>query len=210
MNIKLLAMDFDSTLVIQESLNELASYLKLDSKISSITEEAMAGKIDFATSMNLRVENFKDAPSEALTAVGNRLTAAPGANELIDFCKLSNIRLSIISGGFIQIIDAFSLCKMFDFVFANSLEIHEGKLTGSISDFSIDARGKANALANLANELEIDRNEIMAIGDGANDIEMLSFAGIGVSFRGKPILDKFAKYRIENSLDEVIPLLQAS
>jgi phosphoserine phosphatase len=210
MSIKLLAMDFDSTLVIEESLNELASYLKLDSQISSITEQAMAGKIDFTTSMNLRVKSFKDAPSEALTAVGNRLTASPGATELINFCKLSKIRLSIISGGFIQILDAFSLCKVFDYVFANSLEIHDGKLTGSISDFSIDAQGKANALAKLANELELDRNEIMAIGDGANDLEMISFAGIGVSFRGKPILDNVAKYRIENSLDEVIPLLQAS
>lgn len=210
MTIKLLAMDFDSTLVIEESLNELASYLEVGGEISLITEQAMAGKIDFVTSINLRVERFTGAPLAALTKVGGFLTASPGARELIDFCKKSAIKTAIISGGFIQILDSFLLCKEFDYLYANSLEIVDMKLTGRISDLSIDAKGKANVLSNLAGELGIERNEIMAIGDGANDIEMLDFAGVGVSFRGKEILDEVANVHIRNSLDEVIPHLQVS
>jgi phosphoserine phosphatase len=207
--IKVIALDFDSTLIVEESLNVLAARLNLSHEISRITEQAMAGEIDFTTSIHKRVEFFAGVPLTELKKVAASLTLSPGAKELIEFCQGEQIQIAIISGGFIEILNSFTYRNNFNHIYANSLEISGDRLTGKVSNLSIDAKGKAIALSNLLGKLGIASAQSMAIGDGANDLEMLKIAGVGVSFKGKPVLDSVADICIQNSLDEVIPYLQA-
>ena len=210
MKTKLVALDFDSTLVQEESLNVLATSIGKKEEVSEITHKAMAGAIEFEESLHLRMKVFAGINIAELRNVGKLLTPSPGALDLIGYCKANQISLAIISGGFFDFIDSFSLRPYFDFVYANSLKVLDGKLTGDIENFSITRSGKAAALTDIAQKLEISRDQILAIGDGANDMEMLEFAGMGISFRGHEILDSVADLKINDSLKEVIPHLQVS
>jgi len=207
---KLVALDFDSTLVREESLNILAASIGKEKEVSSITHRAMSGSIEFEESLNLRINLFAGLNIEEIKRVAELLTPSPGAVDLIHFCKENQILLAIISGGFLEVIDSFSLRPNFDFVYANSLKVLDGKLTGDIDDFSITRSGKAAALSEIATRMKINRENILAIGDGANDLEMLEFAGMSVSFKGHEILDSVVDLKIEESLEEVIPHLQVS
>jgi phosphoserine phosphatase len=205
---KLVALDFDSTLVQEESLNMLAASIGKEEEVSKITHRAMSGDLEFEESLRLRLNLFAGLNIEELNSVAGLMTPSPGAVDLIHFCKENQISLAIISGGFLEVINSFSLRPNFDFVYANSLKVLDGKLTGEIDNFSITRSGKAAALTEIATRMKINRDNILAIGDGANDLEMLEFAGMSVSFRGHEILDSVVDLKIEDSLEEVIPHLQ--
>lgn len=208
MRAKLVALDFDSTLVQEESLNILAASIGKEEEVSKITHRAMSGSIEFEESLRLRMKLFAGLHVEELKNVAELLTPSPGAVNLIHFCKENQISLAIISGGFLEVINSFSLRPNFEFVHANSLKVLDGKLTGEIDDFSITRSGKAVALSEIATRMKINRENILAIGDGANDLEMLESAGMSVSFKGHEILDSIVDLKIEESLEEVIPHLQ--
>lgn len=207
----LCVMDMDSTLISIECIDEIADMMQLKPQISAITEAAMRGDIDFATSLKQRVSLLKGLDEAALQRViDERLKLNPGAREWIAACKANNIKTMVVSGGFTFFADHVKAMLGLDYAVANSLEIIDGKLTGNILGEIVDAERKARELVNLRDNLGLKVDQTVAIGDGANDLKMMSAATVGVAYHAKPIVQSQATYALNYSgLDGVAGLFTA-
>lgn len=207
MRYRLVLSDVDSTLIEQEVINQLADLVGEGAQVADITERAMRGEMDFESALRQRVALLAGLSEHGLNEVANALTYTSGARELIEHCKSNGIHVGAVSGGFIQVLAGFGLTAQLDFVRANTLEIKDGFLTGALTGEVIDRAAKARALRDFASEKGVPLPATMAIGDGANDLEMVVAAGLGVAFRAKTALREVADLAIEKSLAELIPLL---
>lgn len=181
----LVVMDVDSTVIQEEVIDLLAEEAGVVEQVSAITERAMAGEMDFIESLRARVALLEGLPESAFDTVRSRITLTPGARTL---CRtLSNLgyRVCLVSGGFIEVVGHLASDLGVDKVRANALEVNDGLLTGRIVGEIIDRAGKRRALESFAAEYGIPMRRTIAIGDGANDVDMLKAAGLGVAFNGK-------------------------
>jgi len=185
---KLLLTDMDSTIVKNETLDELAQLVGFGTQISSITDRAMRGELDFKTALLERVRMLQGISEQALHDTWAKVELMPGARELVATMRANGAICVLISGGFKFFTDRLSELLQFDKNFANSLSLKNGKLTGKINEPILDKNSKRSALLELMDTHNFCQSETMAVGDGANDLPMILSAGIGVAFHAKPIL----------------------
>jgi len=185
---RLIVLDVDSTLIQGEVIDSLAAKAGRGSQVAAVTAAAMAGQLDFGESLRARVAVLEGLPVSALDEVYDELILSPGALTLVRTLKAMGYRCGIVSGGFTQITDRLVTRLDLDFSAANTLEIVDGLLTGRLLGELLDRRGKAQALAQIAADFGIPLSQTVAVGDGANDIDMLATAGLGVAFNAKPVV----------------------
>ncbi|MGH6946958.1 MAG: phosphoserine phosphatase SerB [Kiloniellales bacterium] len=195
---RLLVADMESTVIGQELLDELAEIQGLGAKVAAITARTMAGELDFAASLKERVAMLKGMPAAALDEVAARIAFNPGAETLIATLRAKGVTTALVSGGFEIFAARVAKLAGFDRVHANRLEIVDGKVTGKVGEPVLDRNGKRDLLLTLARELGIGPGDTMAVGDGSNDLEMIRAAGLGVAYRGKPVLREAAAARIDH------------
>jgi phosphoserine phosphatase len=207
----LCVMDMDSTLISIECIDEIADMMGIKPQISAITEAAMRGELDFASSLRKRVGLLKGLPESALQrVVDERLQFNPGAQAWINVCKNNNIKTMVVSGGFTFFAQYVKNTLGLDYAVSNTLEIVDGQLTGNIVGDIVDAQRKADELIKLRDQLGLQAHQTIAIGDGANDLVMMSVAGIGVAYHAKPVVQEKATYALNfNGLDGVAYLISA-
>ena len=189
---RLIVFDVDSTLIQGEVIEMLAERVGAGEAVAAITDAAMRGEIDFAESLHQRVATLAGLPEEVLDEVGAELELTAGARTTIRTLRRLGFHCGVVSGGFRQVIDPLAHELMLDFVAANELEIVDGKLTGRVVGEVIDRAGKAKALRDFAQQAGVPMEQTVAVGDGANDIDMLNAAGLGVAFNAKPALREVA------------------
>lgn len=182
----LLVADMESTVIAEEMLDELADGLGLRERIAAITAEAMAGALDFTAALKARVALLEGLPVSALEEAAKRMTVNPGARALVATMKATGARAVLATGGFDLFAERVAARCGFDSWQANRLEILDGRLTGAVLDPVLDRSAKLEALRRAAADLGLETSAACAVGDGANDAEMLSAAGLGVAYRAKP------------------------
>jgi phosphoserine phosphatase len=201
-------MDVDSTLIQQEVIDLLADYAGVMPEVKEITEQAMFGKLDFKQSLAKRVGLLEGLSEEIFQWLKPQIQLTPGVQELILAVHELGGKIGAVSGGFSQVLEPLAKEIGLDYWMANSLEVRGGKLTGNLVGPVIDAEAKATALKSWASDSGIPLEQTIAIGDGANDIQMLECAGYAVAFRPKPVLKQYADLVIEeNSLISLIKKL---
>jgi phosphoserine phosphatase len=204
----LVVLDVDSTLIQQEVIELLANQVGAGSEVKKLTDSAMAGEIEFRTSFEKRVSLLAGLSIEVFSKIREEIQFTPGARELVEAVHALGGKVGAVSGGFSQILDVLAEEIGLDYWLANELEVSGGALTGSIVGELVDADSKSNALIAWALDSGIPLHRTIAIGDGANDIQMLQAAGLAIAFRPKPILRDHADLVIEeNSLLPVIEKL---
>ena len=207
-NRRLVAFDMDSTLIQMEVIDELARLANAGEKVAAITAAAMRGELDFETSLRRRLALLKGLPERAIVDLGSRLPITPGAHRLLRTLKLLGYKTAIISGGFRCFATRLQQELGFDFVCANELALHEGMITGEAVGDIVTARRKADALQEIAAAEGLSMEQTIAIGDGANDLPMLSVAGLGIAFHAKPVVRERAQHSISRmGLDALLYLL---
>jgi phosphoserine phosphatase len=205
---RLIVFDVDSTLIQGEVIEMLADRAGALSAVAEVTEAAMRGELDFAESLHKRVATLAGLPAEVLDEVADQIELTPGARTTIRTLRRLGYHCGIVSGGFRQVIEPLAHELMMDFVAANELEIVDGKLTGRVVGQVIDRPGKAKALRDFAQQVGVPMEQTVAVGDGANDIDMLSAAGLGVAFNAKPALREVADASLNHPyLDTVLFIL---
>jgi phosphoserine phosphatase len=205
---RLLALDMDSTLIQTEVVDELAEYAGVREEVARITEEAMQGRIDFRESLRQRVELLEGLSVDRLEEVTQKLRITDGAQRLIQNLKTLGYKVAIISGGFTFFGKRLQQMLGIDYLYANDLEIENGRLTGRIKGEVVDGEKKAELLSALAEREGISLEQVIAVGDGANDLPMLNLVGLGIAFRPKPIVRQGAKQAISNvGLDAILYFL---
>lgn len=183
----LIAFDMDSTLITIECIDELADFAGKKAEVSAITEAAMRGELDYRESLRQRVGVLAGLDARVLARVfGERLLLSPGARELLEAAQNAGLRTAILSGGFTYFTERLRIELGFDFATSNELEIAGGKLTGRVVGDIVDANAKAHHLARLRDELGLKREQVIAVGDGANDLLMMGEAGLSVAYHAKP------------------------
>jgi phosphoserine phosphatase len=210
-NRRLVAFDMDSTLIEAEVIDELAKAAGVGEQVSAITESAMRGEIDFSESFRKRVSLLQGLPESALKDVAAQLKITEGAEHLISTLRTLGYKTAILSGGFTYFAHELQSKLGIDYVYANELDIADGAVTGNISGQIVDGARKAELLRHLAQEEGIDLQQVIAVGDGANDLPMLSIAGLGIAFRAKPLVKQSAEQSISTlGLDAILYLLGIS
>ncbi|MCW2782568.1 MAG: serB [Marmoricola sp.] len=209
---RLIVMDVDSTLIQGEVIEMLAAHAGCEAEIAEATERAMRGEMDFEQSLRERTSKLAGLDAKYLDQVYADLLLAPGARTMVRTLKRLGYRFALVSGGFSQITDRIAADLGFDYAAANELEIIDGKLTGKIvGEKIIDRAGKAAALRRFAGELGVPDAAVIAIGDGANDLDMLNAAGLGIAFNAKPVVQQAASTAINVPyLDAIMYLLGIS
>jgi phosphoserine phosphatase len=204
----LICFDMDSTLITIECIDELADYAGKKDEVSAVTEAAMRGEIDYRESLRRRLALLAGLDARVLARVyGERLLLSPGARELLDAAQEAGLRTAILSGGFTYFTERLRIELGFDFATSNELEIRGGKLTGRVAGDIVDAAAKAHHLCRLRDELGLRRDQVIAIGDGANDLSMMAEAGLSVAYRAKPATRAKADVGIEfGGLDSLLNL----
>ncbi len=204
----LLVLDADSTLIRNEVIELLADEAGRGAEVTAATEAAMRGEVDFAASLRSRVGVLAGVPVSAFERVLARIEPTPGVRELIDAVHERGGRVGVVSGGFHEILDTIAPDLGVDVWRANRLTTVDGALAGSVDGAIVDAEGKAAALREWAAESGLPLAQTIAIGDGANDLRMMTAAGLGLAFNAKPTVRAHADLIVERlDLSEVIPLL---
>ena len=201
---RLVVFDVDSTLVQGEVIEMLAAKVGAEAQVREITEAAMRGELDFAEALERRVAVLAGVPESVLDEVARSLPLTPGARTTIRTLKRLGFRCGVVSGGFTRVIDHLVSDLGLDFSAANELEIEDGRLTGRVVGEIVDRPGKAAALRRFATKFEVPLAQCVAIGDGANDIDMLSAAGLGVAFNAKPALREVADTALSHPYLDVV------
>lgn len=206
---KLVVMDMDSTLITIECIDEIADMIGIKPEVAAITESAMRGEIVFAESLTRRVALLAGLEASALERVyEERLRLTPGAESLINTLQQRGIKTLLVSGGFTYFTERLQSKLKLDFSAANTLEIIDGKLTGRVLGHILDAQGKADWLNKIREELGLAQKQVVAIGDGANDLLMMAQAGVSIAYHAKPVVREQASYALNyNDLSGVLPLL---
>ena len=205
---RLVAFDMDSTLINAEVIDELAKLHGVGAEVAAITERAMRGELDFQASFRARVAALKGLSAEALQIVAERVELNPGAERLVRTLRHFGYKTAILSGGFQYVGEHLRKRLKIDYVIANDLVIRDGLFTGEVAGSIVDARRKAEALAEIARAEDIHIAQTIAIGDGANDLPMLSMAGLGVAYHAKPLVRQSASHAISRfGLDAILYLL---
>jgi phosphoserine phosphatase len=209
-DLKLVAMDMDSTLITIECIDELGDIAGCKSEIAAITAQAMRGELDYPQSLRKRVGLLAGLPERALTQVyEQRLRLTPGAEQLLAACKQHAVQLLLVSGGFTFFTERLKARLGIDYTISNRLEIRGGRLTGQLVGDLVDAQAKAAKFAAVAKELGARRDETIAIGDGANDLKMMALAGLAVAFHAKPVVRAQADCAISwSGLDAIVRLYE--
>lgn len=208
---RLVVLDVDSTLVQGEVIEMLAERAGCADRVETITAAAMSGELDFAESLRARVALLEGLPASACDEVRADLSLTPGARTLVRTLKRMGYRCGVVSGGFSQVIDPLAAELGLDFATANTLETHNGKLTGGLVGDIVDRAGKARALQRFAIEAGVPLSQTVAVGDGANDIDMLAMAGLGIAFNAKPALVEVADAELRQPyLDAILFVLGVS
>jgi len=210
-NRRLVAFDMDSTLIDAEVIDELAKAAGVGDQVAAITERAMRGELDFTASFRARVALLKGLDESVLQGIAAGLRLNEGAERLVSTLKKMGYKTAILSGGFNYFGRHLQQRLGIDYVFANELEIRDGKVTGDVAGQVVDGQRKAALLREIAARENISMEQVIAVGDGANDLPMLSIAGLGIAFRAKPIVKQSAKQSISTlGLDGILYLLGIS
>jgi phosphoserine phosphatase len=210
-NRRLVAFDMDSTLIEAEVIDELARAGGVGEQVSAITEQAMRGEIDFKESFSRRVALLKGLDEAVLEEVASSLRLTEGAEHLISTLKSLGYKTAILSGGFSYFANRLRDSLGIDYVYANELEIVDGKVAGRVTGEVVDGERKAHLLREIAAQEGIDLEQVISVGDGANDLPMLSIAGLGIAFRAKPLVKQSAEQSISTlGLDAILYLLGIS
>ena len=207
-NRRLICFDMDSTLIKTEVIDELAERAGVGEQVRAITESAMRGEIDFSESFKQRVALLKGLDESVMKEIGENLPIMDGADRLISILKKIGFKVAILSGGFTYFGNALKKRFDVDYVYANDLEIIDGKLTGNHVGDIVDGKRKAELLKLIAQVEKIELEQVIAVGDGANDLPMLNLAGLGIAFHAKPKVKEEAQQSISTiGLDGVLYFL---
>ncbi|MGZ8262718.1 MAG: phosphoserine phosphatase SerB [Burkholderiales bacterium] len=186
---RLLVMDMDSTLITIETIDELADFVGLKPQVAAITELAMRGEIEYDESLRRRVAVLKGLDVDALQRVyDERVRLSPGAEKLLSTVQRQGIKTLLVSGGFTYVTDRLKERLKLDYTRSNVLEIADGKLTGALMGELVNADGKRDALLEARDRLGLAREQVIGIGDGANDLKFMAECGVSVAYRAKPIV----------------------
>jgi phosphoserine phosphatase len=194
---RLVQLDVDSTFIQQEAIELLAAKAGVLEEVSRITAAAMRGELDFAQSLVARVALLQGLSEETFVQVQQEITLTDGAAELVTLLHQKGHCVSLVSGGFTNILQPIVDAMKIDFYRANTLEVVDGKLTGKVLGPVVDRAAKADALREFATACGVDLSNTVAIGDGANDLDMMDIAGISIAFNAKPIVEAAADYSIK-------------
>ncbi len=204
----LVVFDVDSTLIEDEVIELLADCAGKRVEVAEITERAMQGELDFAQSLEARVATLAGLPVDVIRQTLGRIRITQGAKALIDKVHARGGKVGAVSGGFNQLLEPLAKTLQLDFWRANELEITDGTLTGRVSGSIIDRKAKADALVEWAKESSVDLANTVAVGDGANDLDMMAKAGLSIAFNAKPKVREAADLVVSgNDLAALIPLL---
>ena len=209
-DLRLLAMDMDSTLITIECIDELGDLAGKKAEISAITAQAMRGEIAYPESLRRRVSALSGLPQTDLARVyEERLRLTPGAEALVAACKKHRVEILLVSGGFTFFTERLKARLGIDHTISNVLEVKAGKLTGTLVGAIVDADAKAAKFRQVLSQLKASRDESVAIGDGANDLKMMAQAGVSVAFRAKPVVRAQATCALDwSGLDAVVNLFE--
>ncbi|TFC96937.1 MULTISPECIES: phosphoserine phosphatase SerB [Cryobacterium] len=204
----LVVLDADSTLIEDEVIELLAAAAGSLDLVAAVTEQAMCGEIDFAESLRLRVGTLAGLPVTVFDEVGRRIRLTRGAQALIDGLHAHGSRVGVVSGGFHEVLDPIAADLGVDHWRANRLEVSDGHLTGGLVGPIIDAAAKARALREWAELEDVELPQTIAVGDGANDLQMMRVAGLGIAFNARPVVRAQADLAVDaRDLSQVLPML---
>lgn len=208
----LIAFDMDSTLITIECIDELADFAGKKASVASVTESAMRGEIDYRESLRRRLALLEGLDARVLAQVyAERVQLSPGAGALLEAAQKAGLRTAILSGGFTYFTERLRIELGFDFATSNELEISGGKLTGRVIGDIVDGAAKAHHLSRLRDELGLKQEQVIAIGDGANDLLMLAEAGLSIAYHAKPATREKADVALNFSgLDGVLNLFESA
>nr|WP_236690114.1 phosphoserine phosphatase SerB [Corynebacterium mustelae] len=205
---RLICFDCDSTLITGEVIEMLAAHAGREKEVAEVTERAMRGELDFEESLRERVKTLAGLDASVIDKVAADIVLTPGARTTIRTLKRLGYKTAVVSGGFIQVLADLAKELDLDYVRANTLEIIDGKLTGNVIGKVVDRAAKAEFLAEFAADSGLEMHQTVAVGDGANDIDMISAAGLGIAFNAKPALREVADTSVNSPfLDEVLHML---
>lgn len=205
---RLLVMDVDSTFIAQEVIELLAAHNGAEAEVAAVTEAAMRGELDFAASLQQRVRALAGLPESVFATVLDSIVLTPGAAELVAQLHARSWVVALVSGGFGEIVRPLAAPHGITHVHANRLEVVDGLLTGRIIGLVVDRAAKERLLRKIAAEEGIAMPDTVAIGDGANDLDMIGAAGIGIAFNAKPIVTEQAPYVLQGRLDGALEIIE--
>ena len=208
---RLLVMDMDSTLITMETIDELADMVNIKAEVAAITERAMRGEIEYDQSLRERLALLKGLDESALQRVyDERLKFSPGAERMLEKARAAGIKTLLVSGGFTYMTDRLKSRVKLDYTHSNVLEIINGKLTGKVIGEIVNADAKLAAMRRISAEIGASKEQIVGVGDGANDLKFMAECGVSFAYRAKPVVRERTTYAINYAgLDALLCLLSA-